>query len=67
MKTLVEDAELKYLRAMALGEKPFRRIGLWEKLSAKDWDEIKKLPQREKLGVGYYTTAQRKAESMKEA
>ncbi|MCA1620442.1 MAG: hypothetical protein LC795_14255 [Acidobacteria bacterium] len=58
MKTLVEDEELKRLRAMAEGSKPFEPSGLWDKLSALDWSEIKKLPARERLGVGYYTAAQ---------
>lgn len=66
MKTLVEDAELRHLRAMAEGVKPFVRSGLWDKLSALGWEEIKKLPPRERLGVGYYTVAQRFVESMKE-
>ena len=65
MNTLVEDAELKELRAMAEGAKPFRASGLWDKLSALDWSELKKLPARERLGVGYYTAAQRRAESLK--
>lgn len=65
MKTLVEDDELKTLRAMAEGSKPFERSGLWERLAAKEWSEIKKLPARERLGVGYYTAAQRRAEMLK--
>jgi hypothetical protein len=66
MKTLVEDAELLRLRAMAEGSKPFEASGLWEKMSALDWSEIKKLPPRERLGVGYYTAAKRRVESLKE-
>jgi hypothetical protein len=66
MNTLVEDDELKRLRAMAEGSKPFERSGLWDKLSALDWSELKKLPARERLGVGYYTAAQRRVESLKE-
>lgn len=67
MDTLVEDDELQRLRAMADGSKPFERIGLWEKLAAKDWAEIKKLPARERLALGYYTTAKRRVESLQEA
>lgn len=67
MKTLVEDAELQRLRAMAEGTKPFERSGLWERLAALDWSEIKKLPARERLGVGYYTAAQRRVEALREA
>jgi hypothetical protein len=66
MNTLVEDDELKTLRAMADGSRPFERNGLWEKLAAKDWAEFKKLPARERLAVGYYQAAQRRAESLKE-
>jgi hypothetical protein len=65
MKTLVEDDELKLLRAMAEGSKPFERSGLWERLAAKPWAELKKLPARERLGVGYYTAARRRVESLK--
>lgn len=66
MNTLVEDEELKHLRAMAEGSKPFVTIGLWEKLSALEWAELKKLPARERLAVGYYTVAKRRADSLKE-
>jgi hypothetical protein len=65
VKSLVEDAELQRLRAMAEGSKPFVRSGLWDRLSAMEWAEIKKLPARERLGVGYYTAAQRRVESLK--
>lgn len=65
MNTLVEDEELKRLRAMAEGSKPFTPSGLWERLAAKDLKEIMKLPARERLGVGYYTAAQRRAEMLK--
>lgn len=67
MKTLVEDEELKRLRAMAEGAKPFERSGLWDKLSALDWLELKKLPARECLGLGYYTAAQRRFEALKDS
>ncbi|MFL6332020.1 MAG: hypothetical protein ACJ754_01600 [Pyrinomonadaceae bacterium] len=66
MKTLVEDEELKMLRAMAEGARPFERSGLWERLAAKEWAEIKKLPPRERLGIGYYEAARRRVESLKE-
>ena len=65
MKTLVEDEELKRLRAMAEGTKPFESSGLWEKLCALDPKEIVRLPPRECLGVGYYEAAKRRAESLK--
>lgn len=67
MKTLVEDDELKRLRAMADGSRPFERIGLWEKLASKEWTEIKKLPARERLAIGYYESGRRRAESLQEA
>jgi hypothetical protein len=66
MKTLVEDAELQALRAMAEGSKPFAPSGLWQRLADLDWPEFKKLPARERLAVGYYQSAQRRAESLKE-
>lgn len=59
MKTLVEDEELKRLRAMADGSRRFEESGLWEKLCALDLEEIKALPARERLGVGYYEAARR--------
>jgi hypothetical protein len=43
VKTLVEDEELRHLRAMAEGTKPFESSGLWDKLSALDWSEINKI------------------------
>jgi hypothetical protein len=64
MKTLVEDEELKRLRAMAEGAKPFEPSGLWQRLAELDLAEIKKLPARERLGIGYYTAAQRRRESL---
>jgi len=66
VRTLVEDEELKGLRAMAEGSRPFEESGLWERLSALDLKEIKLLRARERLGVGYYTTARRRAAQLKE-
>jgi hypothetical protein len=63
-QTLVEDAELKALRAQAEGSKPFRRSGLWERLAGLDLKEFYKLPARERLAVGYYQTAKRRAETL---
>jgi hypothetical protein len=65
-QTLVEDAELQALRAQAEGSKPFRTSGLWERLAALDLKEFYKLPARERLAVGYYQTAKRKAEALQE-
>jgi hypothetical protein len=65
MKTLVEDAELLRLRAMAAGKKPFASAGLWERLSALDMKEFMKLPARERLAVGYYQTAKRRVEQLR--
>lgn len=66
MKTLIEDDELLRLRAMADGSRRFEESGLWEKLSALEWKELKRLPARERLGLGYYAAAKRRAEQMKE-
>ena len=65
MKTLVEDEELKRLRAMAEGSKPFRKSSLWERFAALDLKEFWKLPARERLAVGYYQTARRRAEQLR--
>lgn len=65
MKTLVEDEELKRLRAMAEGSRRFEVSGLWERLCALDLKEIKRLPARERLSIGYYETARRRVEQMK--
>jgi hypothetical protein len=65
-QTLVEDDELKNLRAQAEGSKPFQRSGLWERLAALDLKAFYRLPARERLAVGYYTTARRKAEALAE-
>jgi hypothetical protein len=61
MKTLVEDDELQRLRAMADGSKSFEKSGLWERLAALPLKDIQSLPPRERLGVGYYTAAKRRA------
>jgi len=66
MKTLVEDGELLRLRAMADGSRKFEESRLWEKLSALDTKEIIRLPPRERLGVGYYTAAKRRAVALME-
>ena len=66
VKTLVEDDELKALRAQAEGSKPFRRSGMYERLAALDLKEFYKLPARERLAVGYYQTAKRRAEALAE-
>jgi hypothetical protein len=66
LNTLVEDDELRRLRAMADGSKPFVRAGLWEKLAALSVYKYNKLPPRERLGLGYYLAAQRRVESLKE-
>lgn len=67
MERLVEDIELQRLRAMADGSEPFTGSGLWERLAALDLKEFMKLPARERLAVGYYQTAKRRAESLQEA
>jgi hypothetical protein len=66
VQTLVEDDELKRLRAMAEGSKPFRTSGLYERLAALDLKEFYRLPARERLAVGYYQTAKRRAEALQE-
>ncbi len=66
MNTLVEDEELKHLRAMAEGARRFEIIGLWERLAALDLKAFMKLPARERLACGYYIAARRKSESLKE-
>jgi hypothetical protein len=66
MKTLIEDEELKRLRAMAEGSRKFEESGLWEKFCALDMKEFMKLPARERLAVGYYLSAKRRVESLKE-
>jgi hypothetical protein len=65
MKTLVEDAELKRLRAIADGSRAFKSSGLWERLAAMEPKEVLKLPPRERLGVGYYEAAKRRAALMR--
>jgi hypothetical protein len=67
LKTLVEDEELRRLRAMADGSRRFEESGLWERLAAMELKEIKRLPPRERLGVGYYTAAKRRAAQFAEA
>jgi hypothetical protein len=66
MKTLVEDDELLKLRSMAEGKRDFEESGLWSKLAALPWAEIKKLPARERLGVGYFEAARRRVESLRD-
>ncbi|MDT7807320.1 MAG: hypothetical protein QOJ70_1133 [Acidobacteriota bacterium] len=66
MKTLIEDDELKRLRAMADGSKPFESAGLWERIAALEWAELKTLDARTRLGLGYYVAAKRRVEQMQE-
>lgn len=66
MNTIVEDEELKALRAMADGSKPFKVSGLYERLAALDLKEFYKLPARERLAVGYYQSGKRRAEALQE-
>jgi hypothetical protein len=65
MKMLVEDDELKRMRAMAEGSPHFERSRLWERLVVLDLKEIQRLPPRERLGVGYYTAAQGRAKQLR--
>jgi hypothetical protein len=51
---------------MAEGRRDFEESGLWSKLAALPWAEIKKLPARERLGIGYFEAARRRVESLKE-
>jgi hypothetical protein len=60
------DAELVSLKAQAWGLQPFRRSGLYERLAALDLKEFYKLPPRERLAVGFYQSAKRRAESLAE-
>jgi hypothetical protein len=62
LNTLVEDRELKRLRSMADGSKPFKRSPMWERLASLELKEFWKLSARERLAVGYYQTARRRAE-----
>lgn len=64
--TLIMDAELERLKAQAEGSRPFTASGLWERLAALDLKEFYKLPARERLAVGFYATAKRRAESLAE-
>lgn len=69
MKTLVEDEELTRLRRMAEGSLPFdgSACSMWAKLYDQlSIQEIQKLPPRERLAVGFYIAARRRAASMKE-
>jgi hypothetical protein len=61
LNRIVEDEELKALRAMAEGSKPFEEIVLWEETAALDWKDLKKLDARTRLALGYYTAAKRHA------
>jgi hypothetical protein len=64
MQTLVEDEELRNLRAMADGSKPFEQSGPWERFAALDLREFAKLPARERLACGYYVAAKRRRDSL---
>lgn len=64
--TLVMDGELESLKAQAEGSKTFTRSGFLERLSSLDLKEFWKLPPRERLAVGYYQTAKRRAEALQE-
>lgn len=66
VERLVEDEELRRLRAMAEGRLQFRSSRLWERLAVEDMEKPYTLPAYQRLGVGYYTTARRRVESLKE-
>jgi hypothetical protein len=66
VQTLIEDEELRRLRAMAEGSKPFKASGLWERLAALDLKEFMKLPPRERLAAGYYVAARRRRDALQE-
>ena len=66
VKTLVEDDELKRLRAMAEGSRRFEESGLWERLAGLSDYKLKRLPPRERLGLGYYLAAKRRAAALQE-
>lgn len=66
MRRLVEDEELRCLRAMSDGSKPFTVSGLWERRAALDLKEFMKLPPRERLAVSYYVAGRRCAEALQE-
>lgn len=63
MSRIVEDGELKTLRAMAEGARPFKELSEWEEVAALDFAELRKLPARERLAVGYYVLARSRAAS----
>jgi hypothetical protein len=65
---LASDAEGHPLtgRPSFFRQKRSQGSGLWSKLAALPWAEIKKLPARERLGVGYFEAARRRVESLKE-
>jgi hypothetical protein len=50
---------------MAEGSRAFESSGLWECLAAMEPREVLKLPPRERLGVGYYEAAKRRAALMR--
>ncbi len=61
--TLTDD--LQELKAQAEGAKPFKPSALYDRLAALPWPQLRKLEPAERLAVGYYTCAQRRAEQMR--
>jgi hypothetical protein len=57
MKPIVEDKELKSLRAMVDGSKPFRTKPKLERLIKLDLKEFMTLDAQTRLRVGYYVAA----------
>ena len=62
--TLTDD--LRELKAQAEGARPFRPSALYDKLAALPWPKLRKLEPAERLAIGYYVAAQRRAESLKQ-
>jgi hypothetical protein len=60
--TLTDD--LAELKAQAEGAKPFTPNALLDHLAGLPWPKLQKLPPAERLAIGYYTCAQRRAEQM---
>jgi hypothetical protein len=57
MSRIIEDEELRALRAMADGSAPFQESPVWEEIAALEWCELKMLDARTRLALGYYATA----------
>ncbi len=60
-------SDLAELKAQAEGKRPFRENRILEALASLDMAEYRRLDATTRLALGYYLTAKRRAEALKQS